>query len=85
MNIIPIFFDNLHIFDKYPEKNMDRKESKYTLKSSSIGDPKVYLGANVVKLLYGNDYYDWTMISDLYVQAAIKNMKKISQEIWYGI
>ena len=45
---------------------MSMLESKYTVKLSSIGDPKVYLGANVGKVLYGGVYHDCTIRSDLY-------------------
>ena len=51
-------------------------ESKYTVKPSSIGDTKVYLGDNVVKLLYGDGSYACTIISDSYVKEAISNVKK---------
>ena len=56
------------ILDKDPIKYMDMLESKYTVKPSIIGDPKVYLGANIDKVLYGNDSYVRTMSSDLYVK-----------------
>ena len=59
---------------------MDLLESKYTVKPSSIGDPKVYLGDNVVKLLYGDGSYAWTMSSDLYVKEVINNVKKRLKE-----
>ena len=39
-------------------------KSKYTLKPSIIGDPKVYLGADVGKVLFGHGSYAWTIISD---------------------
>ena len=37
---------------------------KYTVKPSSIGGPKVYLGYDVGKLLYHYGSYSCTMISD---------------------
>ena len=47
-------------------------ESNYTVKPSSIGDPKVYLGADFGKVLYGDGSYAWTMSYDSYVNEAIK-------------
>ena len=51
-------------------------ESKYTAKLSSIGEPKVYLVADVRKVLYGEGSYYWTMSSDSYMKEAINNAKK---------
>ena len=55
-------------------------ESKYTVKTFSIRSTKVYFGADVVKVLYGDGSYDLTMISDLYVKEDIKNLKKSLKE-----
>ena len=51
-------------------------ESKDKVKTSSIGEAKVYLGADVGKLLYGDSSYTWTTSSDSYVKEAINNVKK---------
>ena len=50
-------------------------DSNYTVKPSGIGEPKVYLGADVVRVLYGDGSYDYTMIYDSYVKEAINNVK----------
>ena len=50
------------------------------VKISSIGEPKVYLGSNFGRLLYGDGSYDWTMRSDSYIKEAIDNMKKRLKE-----
>ena len=50
-------------------------ESKYIVKPSSVGYPKVYLGADFGKLFYGDSSYDWTMSSGSYFKEAIKNVK----------
>ena len=55
-------------------------EINYTVKTSMIGEPKVYLGADVGKLLYGDVSYAWTMISDSYVKEMIKNANKRLKE-----
>ena len=49
---------------------------KYTVKPSSIGGPKVYLGYDVGKLLYHYGSYSCTMISDSYIKEAMNNVKK---------
>ena len=53
---------------------------KYTVKTSSIGDTKVYLGANFGKVSYGDGSYAWTMSSDSYVKKVIKNVNKRLKE-----
>ena len=65
---ILVYVDNLPIVEKYPLKYMAMLESKYTVKLSSIGYPKVYIGADVGKLLYGDGSYVWRMKSDSYVK-----------------
>ena len=55
-------------------------ESNFTLKLYRIGEPKVYLGDNVGKLLYGDRSFAWTMRSDSYAKEVIKNMKKRLKE-----
>ena len=54
---IPVYIDDLLIFDKDRQKYTSMLESKYIMKSSSIGDPKVYLGDDVGKVLYGDGSY----------------------------
>ena len=58
-------------------------QSKYTTKTSSIGEPKVYLGAGVGKVLYGDGSYAWTIRYDSYVNEAINNVPKSLKE--YGL
>ena len=55
-------------------------ESKYTVKTSIIGKPKVHLRANVGKLLYGDGSYAWTMSSDSYIKETINNADKRIKE-----
>ena len=70
---IIVYVDDLLIFDKDPRNYMAMLESKYMVKPSIIGYPKVYLVSDIVKVLYGDGSYSWTMSSDSYVKEAIKN------------
>ena len=45
-------FDYILIMDKDPSKHMDTLRDNYTFKPSSIGKPKLYLGADVNKVFY---------------------------------
>ena len=55
---------------------MDLLESKYTVKPSSNGKYKVYLGSDVGKVFYGYGSYAWIMNSDSYVQEVINIVKQ---------
>ena len=72
------------IFDKDPQKYMVVLEIKYMVKSSIIGEPRVYLVYDGGKVLYGDTYYACIMSSDLYVKEAINNLKKRLMEDGLG-
>ena len=55
---------------------MDLLRENYTVKASTIGEPKVYLGADISKVYYSDGSYAWTMGSQNYVKEAIRNVKK---------
>ena len=65
---IIVYVDDLIIVDKKHWKYMAMLESKYTLKLYSFGDPKVYFGSNLGKILYGYGSNACTMSSDSYVK-----------------
>ena len=79
---IIVYVDDLLIADKEPQKHTDTLESKFTVKTSNIGEPKVYLGSNFGKVLYVNGYFAWTVSYDLYVKEAIKNVNKRLKEYY---
>jgi hypothetical protein len=54
---------------------MKMLKEKYTVKPASIGEPKIYLGADIGKVSYADGSYAWSMSSDSYVKEAIKNVK----------
>ena len=55
---------------------MNLLKENYTIKPSSIGEPKVYHGADKMKAYYPDGSYTWTMGSQSYVKEAIYNVKK---------
>ena len=60
---------------------MDSLKDAYTVKPSSIGEPIVYLGADISKVYYHNNPYAWSMGTRSYVKEAIWNIKKqLSQD-----
>ena len=55
---------------------MNLLKENYTVKPTSIREPKVYLGADILKAYYSDGSYAWTMGSQSYVKEAIRNVKK---------
>lgn len=73
---ILVYVDDILIIDKTPTKYMDMLCSKYPVKPSSIEEPKIYLGANIGKVVYPDGSMTWTMSSESYAKEAIKNVKQ---------
>ena len=71
-----VYVNDILIIDKNPERFMNLLKENYTLKPSSIREPKVYLGADISKSYYPDGSYAWTMGSQSYVKEAIHNVKK---------
>ena len=73
---ILVYVDDLLIIMKDPKEAMAQIQQNFTVKPSSIGEPKSYLGADVGKVYYPDGSYGWTMGAETYVTQAIKNLKK---------
>ena len=72
---ILIYVDDILILDN-PEQIMILLKDIYTVKPSSIGEPKVYLGVDISKEFDSDDSYAWIMGSHTYLKEAIWNVKK---------
>ena len=66
--------------DKTLNKYMDMLEDSYTLKQSSIVDPKIYRGADIGKVYYPDGSYACTMYSKYYTKEKIHNLKNKLEE-----
>ena len=55
---------------------MDNLCDNCTVKPLSIGEKKLYLGADVNNVLYPHGSYAWAMGSTSYTKATINNFKK---------
>ena len=71
-----VYVNDILIIDKIPQRFMDLLKDTYTVKPSSIGQPKVYLGVDINKVYYLDGSYAWSMGSQSYVKEAICNIKK---------
>ena len=56
-----VYVDNILIIDKNPNRFMDLLKDTYMVKPSSMGEPKVYLGADFSKVYYHDNSYAWSM------------------------
>ena len=80
---ILVYVDDLLIIDKNPKEFMSQIQENFTVKPSSIEEPKSYLGADIGKVYYGDGSYGWTMGSATYTSQAIKNLKKRMEKEGY--
>jgi hypothetical protein len=80
---ILVYVDDLLIIHKDPKEFMTQIQESFTVKPSSIGEPKSYLGADIGKVYYEDGSYGWTMGSETYTTQAIKNLKKRMEKEGY--
>ena len=57
---ILVYVDDILIIDINPNRFMDLLKDTYTVKPSSIGEPRLYLGADMRKVYYNDDSYAWS-------------------------
>ena len=78
---ILVYSDDILIIDKNPGKFMAMFKDAFTVKPSSIGIPKRYLGADINKTFLNNHTEAWTMSAESYITEAVKNVKtRIAQD-----
>ena len=68
--------DDIIIVEKDHSKLMSTLMKNYTVKTSSIGEPNLYLGSDIGKLDYIYGSCAWRMRQDYYIKEAIRNVKK---------
>ena len=73
---ILVYADALLIIMKDTHEAMAQIKESFTVKPSSIEEPKSYLGADAGKVYYSDGTYAWTMGAETYTTQAIKNLKK---------
>ena len=77
---ILVYVDDLLILSYSCEPIMDRIGKLYRLKDGSVGSPDLYLGASITRSNNGERDI-WSMSSDRYIEAAIKNVEAYLEEI----
>ena len=73
---ILVYVDDLLIKKKDTKEAMAQIQERFTVKPSSIKEPKSFLGADINKIYYSDGYYGWTMGTETYVTYATKILKK---------
>ena len=69
------YVDDLLSISHDPLKTMHGVQNKFKLKDDKIAEPDVYLGATLSKMQTADGKMCWTMSSDAYCQAAVKNVE----------
>ena len=78
---ICLYVDDCLVISEYPEQIIKNEIGKYwTLKPSSVGPPKIYLGNKVSKVTLENDVQCWLFSSAQYVHAAVDNVENYLRE-----
>jgi len=79
------YVDDVLLIHESLKKLMDMLESKYPLKFDSIGQPMVYLGANIQKLPSNTPGKEcWGASAEQYVKEAVANVKQRLKQDGYA-
>ena len=81
---ILVYVDDVLIINKHPKRDMELIKSDFTVKPSSIEEPKRYLGADVNKVYYPDGSFAWTLGSETYVKQVVKNLKERMKKDGFG-
>ena len=69
------YVDDIMVFHHDSRPDLDHIDQLMKLKEGSVGDPDIYLGANLKKVQMSNDVWCWSLSPSKYVQEAVKNVR----------
>jgi Reverse transcriptase (RNA-dependent DNA polymerase) len=75
------YVDDVLCGSERPQQVMAYLSEKYTLKSGSVKEPDVYLGADIKKFAVDTDQYAWGISPDTYVKSAVIEVERKLSEI----
>ena len=76
-----IFTDDILVVAEDPRSILMQLDQHLMLKPSSIGEPTMYLGANIGKYKFpGDDKEYWYMGSEHYVRESVKNVERYLEQ-----
>ena len=70
-----VYVDDILIIDIDPMQHMQRLKDSFNVRDDTIKEPDKYLGADISKVSFQDGTYAWSMSSESYTKAAIKNVK----------
>ena len=74
---ILLYVDDCLVVSQKPKETLHRLGKYFSLKSDSIGPPKLYLGGKLSKLELPNDVVAWAISASKYIQQALNNLESI--------
>lgn len=77
--MILVFVDDILCISHKPQEFMEKIGTVYDLRSSTA-EPKIYLGADIVKHQLPNGSNCWAMSSATYIKNAITNIRELLRE-----
>jgi hypothetical protein len=84
--MVLVYVDNIMVLSHEPKQTMDAIASLYRLEEGGVGEPEIYLGANISKHQLPDGCECWSMTGQDYVKNAVKNVKttleKEGMKLW---
>ena len=71
-----LYVDDCLMVSENPKESLDRLGKYFTLKDGSVGEPQLYLGAKISKVMLPNGVEAYAWSPSKYVNEAIKNLEK---------
>jgi hypothetical protein len=70
-----LYVDDILVIRHNAEQCLKQLDTYFKMKTNSIGDPDLYLGAKIRPLVLPNGVTAWGMSSSKYIQSAVRNVK----------
>lgn len=75
--LLLVYVDDILCVSHDPKPIIDQIDNHYKVKPDSVGEPKIYLGANIARSTIPMDpsgIYYWSMSADDYLEECVKNV-----------
>jgi len=79
-DMVLVYVDDILVFAKEPKVTMNELGKLYELKSGSVHEPDIYLGADMEKVQLPSGKTEWAMGSKTYVKNAVKVVESLIAE-----
>ena len=75
--LILVYVDDILLVSANPQPVLDEIDSHYKIKAGSVGEPSLYLGAQVYKHSLPDGSWAWGMTSEKYLTNAVKIVEQM--------